>query len=180
MGAAEFSIRRATADDAALVSALAARTFTETFGHLYPAADLRHFLEHSYAPEAQRRSLEDSANAMWLLEVAGEVVGHAYAGRCTLPHPAVAPGDGELKRLYLLAQAHNRGWGGHLFQAALDWLQRDGPRTLWVGVWSENLGAQRFYARHGFDKVGDYEFPVGQTRDHEFILRRPPQVAAGG
>jgi len=44
-------------------------------------------------------------------------------------------------------------------------------------VWSENFGAQRFYARYGFSKVGTYEFPVGQVRDLEFILRRPPQAA---
>ena len=63
-------------------------------------------------------------------------------------------------------------WGGRLFQTALDWLERDGPRTIWIGVWSENLGAQRFYARHGFAKAGEYEFPVGRVRDREFILRR--------
>jgi RimJ/RimL family protein N-acetyltransferase len=62
--------------------------------------------------------------------------------------------------------------GGTLFAAALDWLLREGPRTLWIGVWSENLGAQRFYARHGFAKAGEYEFPVGRVRDREFILRR--------
>ena len=45
-------------------------------------------------------------------------------------------------------------------------------RDVWIGVWSENHGAQRLYARHGFEKVGEYEFKVGQTRDHEFILRR--------
>ena len=55
--------------------------------------------------------------------------------------------------------------------ALLDQPQR---RTLWVGVWEENFGAQRFYARAGFQHVGDYEFPVGRVRDHEFILRRQP------
>ena len=33
-------IRRAVPADAELLSALAARTFTETFGHLYPPEDL--------------------------------------------------------------------------------------------------------------------------------------------
>jgi ribosomal protein S18 acetylase RimI-like enzyme len=41
-----------------------------------------------------------------------------------------------------------------------------------VGVWSQNLGAQRFYRRYGFDKAGEYGFSVGKTVDHEFILRR--------
>jgi ribosomal protein S18 acetylase RimI-like enzyme len=48
------------------------------------------------------------------------------------------------------------------------------PPDIWIGVWSENLGAQRFYARRGFEKVGEYGFPVGKTLDHEFILRRRP------
>ena len=61
-----------------------------------------------------------------------------------------------------------------LLETALDWLERDGPRTLWIGVWSENFGAQRFYARHGFDQVGEYEFLVGKQRDREFIYRRKP------
>jgi ribosomal protein S18 acetylase RimI-like enzyme len=89
----------------------------------------------------------------------------------------VQPGDGELKRLYLIKDQQSCGWGSRLLETALTWLERNGPRTLWLGVWSENFGAQRFYARYGFSKVGTYEFPVGQVRDLEFILRRPPQAA---
>src|SRR3546814_12173765 len=43
------AIRRATPDDADTVSALATRTFVETFGHLYPAEDLQAFLANAYA-----------------------------------------------------------------------------------------------------------------------------------
>lgn len=166
------AIRRATPADAQTLSALAARTFVETFGHLYPAEDLQAFLADAYAVEKQRVILSHPDYAVWLLERDGAAIGHAAAGPCGLPHADVAPGDGELKRLYLLRAHQNGGWGGRLFAQALDWLQRDGPRTLWIGVWSENFGAQRFYARHGFGKVGEYAFPVGRVRDREFILRR--------
>lgn len=166
------AIRRATPADAATLLALASRTFVETFGHLYPAEDLQAFLADAYAVERQRTILEHPDYAVWLLEQDGEAIGHAAAGPCGLPHPEVVAGDGELKRLYLLRGHQNGGWGGKLFNTALDWLLRDGPRTLWIGVWSENLGAQRFYARHGFAKVGEYAFPVGRVRDREFILRR--------
>ena len=166
-------IRRATIDDAATLSSLAARTFTETFGHLYPRQDLEAFLAQSYAVDRQATILARPDYAVWLLEDGGTAVGHAAAGPCGLPHADVAPGDGEVKRLYVLASHQNAGWGGRLFEQAQRWLLRDGPRTLWVGVWSENTGARRFYARHGFSKVGTYEFPVGRVRDLEFILRRP-------
>ncbi|WP_411834168.1 GNAT family N-acetyltransferase [Pseudoxanthomonas mexicana] len=170
------TLRRATVDDAPVLSDLAARTFTETFGHLYPPQDLAFFLADAYAVDKQRTILAHPDYAVWLLEDDGVAVGHAAAGPCGLPHPQVAPGDGELKRLYLLKPYQNGGHGSRLFRAALDWLLRDGPRTLWIGVWSQNFGAQRFYARHGFEKVGQYLFPVGETRDDEFILRRAAHV----
>ena len=168
-------LRRATVDDAATLSALAARTFTETFGHLYPPHDLAAFLAEAYALDRQRTILAHPDYAVWLLEHAGEAVGHAAAGPCGLPHPQVGPGDGEIKRLYLLREHQGGGAGTRMMEAVMAWLLRDGPRTLWVGAWSENLGAQRFYARHGFGKVGEYIFPVGSIQDLEFILRRPAQ-----
>ena len=167
-------IRRATPDDADAVSRIATDTFVETFGHLYPPEDLAYFLLNFYSPTAQRLNLEDPDSAMWLLERAGVAIGHVYVGPCGLPHPQASPADGEIKRLYVLRQSHNGGWGARLMQTALDWLQRDGPRTLWVGVWSGNLGAQRFYARYGFERAGEYKYPVGNTLDDEFILRRLP------
>ncbi|HET6396520.1 MAG TPA: GNAT family N-acetyltransferase [Pseudoxanthomonas sp.] len=173
-------IRRAVPADAATLSSLAARTFTETFGHLYPAEDLAFFLQDAYAVEKQATILAHPDYAVWLLEDGGEAVGHAAAGPCGLPHPDARQGDGELKRLYVLAAHQGGGWGGRLFDEAERWLLRDGPRTLWIGVWSENLGAQRFYARRGFARVGSYEFPVGRVRDLEFILRRPADGAATG
>ena len=175
-----FVIRKATPDDADAMSRITTDTFVETFGHLYPPEDLAYFLLNSYSPAAQREMLERESVAMWFLEREGVPVGHACAGACGLPHPDANEADGELKRLYVLREAHNAGWGSKLFETALAWLEKDGPRTLWIGVWSENLGAQRFYARYGFHKVGEYEFPVGETRDREFILRRASSSAEAG
>ena len=77
-----YSIRRATVDDAPTLSALAARTFTETFGHLYPPQDLQAFLEEAYTVERQRVILAHPDYAVWLLELDG--------GRSAMPPPAPA------------------------------------------------------------------------------------------
>ena len=167
-----LTIRRATADDTRALSVLGASTFVDTFGHMYPDEDLQAFLQESHAPEVYGRYLADDAYAVWVVEDEGAAVGYALAGPAGLPHPELRPGDGELKRLYVVPALHGGGWGGRLFDAALEWLERDGPRTLWISVWSENVGAQRFYARRGFEKAGEYEFPVGRVRDREFMFRR--------
>ncbi len=166
------AIRRATKDDAHALSEIGGRSFVEAFGHLYGVEDLETFLQESHAVDRYARYLDDDAYALWLLEDGYDAIGYALAGPSGLPHPDVTPADGELKRLYVLAGTQSGGWGGKLFEAALNWLQRNGSRTVWISVWSENLAAQRFYERYGFENVGEYEFPVGRVRDREFMFRR--------
>ncbi|MGA0603055.1 GNAT family N-acetyltransferase [Caulobacter sp. KR2-114] len=168
----DYQIRRAVAADAETIAQLGARTFSDTFAHLYPPEDLAQFLAQSHSVARARADLADPAKALWLVETDGQAVGYALACPAKLPHPEASPEHGELDRLYMLKDHQGGGIGARLMAEVFAWLEKDGPRDLWIGVWSENLGAQRLYARHGFEKVGTYDFVVGNTRDHEFILRR--------
>ena len=168
----EPTIRRANVDDAEVLSALGARTFSETFRHLYDPEDLNAFMADVYSVEKTGRDLADPRRALWLVEEGGEAIGYALAGPCDLPHAEVTPACGELKRIYVVQGRQGGGLGRRLFAEVMDWLQSEGQRSVWIGVWSENFGAQRFYARHGFEQVGEYGFKVGRTVDREFILRR--------
>ncbi len=165
-----FEVRRATVDDAAALAELAAATFTETFGHLYPPEDLAAHLARTSTAAAWREIASDPRMASWLV---GEdpPVGFALAGYCKLPVAGLEPTAGELRQLYVRSTHQNRRLGARLVDVALAWLeQRYAP--LYIGVWSKNYGAQRFYERYGFVKVGEYGFPVGKTIDREFILKR--------
>jgi len=176
------AIRRAVPADAEALAELGASTFVETFGHLYSHQDLQAFLDESHTAAAYAKTLANPDYALWIAERPAQdgtlhAIGYAQAGPCGLPHADVRPGDGELKRLYLRQSEQNGGVGRALMDAAMEWLERDGPRPLWISVWSENIGAQRFYARHGFEFAGEYEFPVGEQRDREFMFRRLPRTA---
>ena len=167
----QITIRRAGARDADVLAEVGRDTFVETFAHLYPPEDLKAFLETAYSPRAFERYLGLDGHALWLAEAAGRAIGYAQVGPCALPHPEVTPACGELKRLYVRREAQGSGLGSRLIETSLGWLEAPG-RRLWIGVWSQNYGAQRLYARHGFEKVGDYQFQVGNTLDDEFILSR--------
>jgi GNAT superfamily N-acetyltransferase len=168
------TIRRAGPADAETLAKVGAETFTETFAHLYPAEDLQTFLAEAYSLDRTHAELADPARAAWLVEADGQAIGFATAGPCGLPHPEVTPACGELKRFYLYKAWHNGGLGRDLFDEVIAWLNTGPSRTIWIGVWSENYGAQRFYTRRGFEHVGEYGFKVGGTVDHDLILRRPP------
>jgi ribosomal protein S18 acetylase RimI-like enzyme len=167
-----ISFRRATLDDTATLAELAATTFTETFGHLYPPEDLQTFLNESHSVDAWRRTLVDTEHAIWLAVINDAPIGFIAVGACKLPIDNREPAAGEVQMLYVLATHHNLRLGSRLMDLGLEWLQAQGKTPLYVGVWSENFGAQRFYGRYGFKKVGEYGFRVGSTVDHEFILKQ--------
>jgi len=169
----EATIRRAGPADAPVLATLGAETFTETFGHLYAREDLEAYLVGSHSVEAWTRTLTDPVRAAWLATLGGATAaGFIAVGACKLPIENREPTAGEIHQLYVLARHHNLRLGSRLMDIGLEWLESQGRTPLYVGVWSENLGAQRFYRRYGFERVGEYGFPVGKTVDHEFILRK--------
>jgi ribosomal protein S18 acetylase RimI-like enzyme len=168
-----FTIRIARAEDVPALAKLAEDTFRETFveGFAvgYPQAHLAHFLTTSYAHPKVAAWIADATAQVLVAEQGGALIAYAQAGENDLPYSDAKPGDGELKRIYVRRDAQGTGLGRMLLERSLDWL---GARPILIGVWSENRKALRLYGHYGFDKVGEYEFIVGETRDREFILRR--------
>jgi hypothetical protein len=166
------TIRRATIDDADTVSSLGARTFSDTFAHLYPTEDLETFLAYAYGLERTRRDLADPDKATWLLELDDEAIGYATAGPCGLPHPDVKPerrraapdlcAEGLPGRRARRAAAEDR--------AGLAGEGRTAP-AVDRGVVRELRGAEALWPQ-GVREGRRIRFPVGETRDLEFILRR--------
>lgn len=174
-GRARPAIRLATPADAGVLAELGAATFAETFGHLYPPHDLAAFLT-SARSEAVYASLLGDPDIFVALAVEeegeGTPVGYVLAGDCKLPVRDLEPTAGEVRELYVRRSHQGRRLGTRLLEVALEWLEKRGRTPLYVGVWSENHGAQRLYGRYGFRKVGEYDFPVGEQLDREFILEQ--------
>ncbi len=158
------------------LSQLATDTFVETFGHLYPSEDLDAFLAKSYAPAQLATELADPAQFWRIVYEGDDVVAYLQCGPVGLPYPDADPArEGELKRLYVHSSQQGKGLGKMLLTIAMDWMAEIYPGTpQWIGVWSQNHKAQGLYSAYGFERVGEYQFAVGETLDDEFILRRQP------
>jgi len=166
-------LRQATLADVPELTKLARTTFVETFGHLYPPEDLSEFLSTARSEEVYSRLVSDPAVYVGVAVTGSDMpVGYVVAGPCRLPVENLEPRAGEVRELYVHSGFHNQRLGSRLLTAAIEWLEEQNRVPVYVGVWSENFRAQRLYGRFGFEKVGEYEFPVGRVRDHEFIMKR--------
>jgi len=164
--------RDATMADALALSDLARETFVATFGALYPVADLKHYIAHTYGREIQAAEIADVSMQHRLAEAGGALVGYARAGAYKLPLDNGARAAFELHRLYVVEAVKGQG----VAAALMDWTHAQartaGAADLFLGVYQGNTRAQRFYRRYGFEIVGEYLFAVGATRDPEYIMRK--------
>ncbi len=147
-------------------------TFMETFGHLYGARDRDDFLERVFGPAGLPVEFADPAYAFRIAEADGRMVAYCKLGPPYLPASDDGRSKCELRQLYILKAWQGTGIAPPMMAWALDWAERGGWQDMYLSVWSENVRAQKLYARYGFEKVGAFKFMVGNHADDEFLYRK--------
>ncbi len=164
-------LRLASAQDAAVVAAVAQESFVATFGaDTYPPADLAAFFADAMGPERYARAADDAQQWLELAEDHGTVAGYALAGPSKQDVPAEERAW-ELHQLYLASTLHGRGIADAMLTRVVGEARARGAAALYLSVWHGNHRAQRFYARHGFVEVGKLIYMVGSVEDDDRLWR---------
>ncbi|WP_342767838.1 N-acetyltransferase [Aurantiacibacter xanthus] len=167
------TLRPATPDDVESLAKLGRDSFCAAFAHLYRADNLAAFLEQAYAPAVVAGEVRDDLHRHCLAvdPASGALLGYVkirvpsyYAEYSGATNPMA------LCQLYTDPARTGMGIGAMLMDWALDEARAGGHDAVQLSVWSENYGAQRFYARYGFAKIADIHFDVGDQRDEEFLF----------
>lgn len=162
--------RPATLADAPALANLGAETFVAAFGDLYAPQDLANFLAEVHNPEAVAGEIAGDECTHRLVEDEGALVAF-----CKLRYPTKfgdyteAKNPIELGQLYALPTHTGHGIGAQLMDWALAHAREQGNDAVLLSVYAENFGAQRFYQRHGFAKIADITFKVGDHYDPEYL-----------
>lgn len=168
-----LTLRAATAADTAALSRLGSESFVAAFGDMYQPDDLAAFLEQTKSEASIAAQIADPKGPIQLATRDGQLLGYCKIGlECGWPEFARGQKAMELKQLYMDAAATGLGIGALLMDWALAECAARGADEVQLSVFSGNHGAQRFYARYGFEKVADVTFRVGRQLDHEFLFAR--------
>lgn len=168
-----FALRRAGAADAADVAGLFHRSFTATFGHLYPPQDLAAFLATCPVERFADELADPGFAAMLGEDQAGRLIGYCTIGPQQLPVPDTGRRHIVLRQLYIDAHAKGTGLAQALVSWALDEASSRGFDDILLTVFVDNRRARRLYEAFGFREIGHYPFRVGATVDDDRILARP-------
>ncbi len=168
-----WRISRCGLDRTADLQAFVERTFRETYTAYNTAEDMAKYVRESFAIEQIRTELNDAETLYLAMENDQGYVGyaklkHAEPKDITLP---TAP-NLELCRFYIDQPYHGRGLAQILMKACFEAVRGEGAHGLWLGVWSQNTRAIKYYQKEGFTKVGTQIFVLGEDPQVDDVLFR--------
>ena len=171
-------LRKATADDAGRLAALAAVTFPLACPPQSRPEDIAAHLANTLSEPNFRAYLADPEVTVLVIDADGELRGYSLLVARPTRDPEVAAVLSELpctelSKCYVHPDHHGLGASAELMHASIGAAAAAGARGLWLGVNSQNARAIRFYEKSGFRKVGTKSFQLGDTVEHDFVMERP-------
>ena len=176
-------MRRATAEDAAEAAWLAALTFplacppqasrTEMATHIAQKLTPAQFRAWAASDEHALLVYDDGTRLLgYALLILGSPEGAAEADVVRAASGREAP-DAELSKIYVQPDVQGGGVAGALMRAAVDTAAELGPGLpFWLATNEQNLRAQAFYRKSGFEVVGKRTYVVGGLPHDDVVLLR--------
>jgi GNAT superfamily N-acetyltransferase len=169
----ELNIRYGKAEDAQMLADIGAETFYDAYVPDIPAQHVADFVAAIFSPEIQSAELADPATTFLIAEIGKETAGYAMLSENASPEALAGKRAIKLPRIYLRQIFIGRGVGSALMQACIDEAERRGFEAIWLGVWNQNVRAQVFYRKWGFEQFGIEDFQFGEEIQTDLLFFRP-------
>jgi ribosomal protein S18 acetylase RimI-like enzyme len=168
-------IRLAVPADAAALATFASDVFRDTYAKTAPPADLEAHILARFCPTVLAAEIEAARCRTVIADIGGEMVAYAQlrdgdAPSCVRARIAELSTAVEVKRFYVARAWHGRGIAQELMAACLD--ATPAGRPVWLGVFASNSRAIAFYAKCGFQVVGEMTFVMGQDHQRDYVMLR--------
>jgi ribosomal protein S18 acetylase RimI-like enzyme len=170
-------VRRATSADAAELARVAAITFPLACPPSTTEQAKTDFIATVLSPAAFAGYLASPDHILLLAAVDGESAGYTMLITGEPHDPDVAAAlrvrpTIELSKVYVMPEHHGGGVARALMDASLAAAREAGAAGMWLGVNNENVRANRFYDKSGFEIVGMKKFRLGDVDEEDFVRER--------
>lgn len=147
-----------TAEDFALIQALAKRIWPYTYGTILTPEQIEYMLEWMYAPKALQSDFENGIRFFLV-----------YADGCAVGYVGYGPAENReamIHKVYLLPDQHHRGIGQAMLREALSRIRAEGYSSAILHVNRFNERAIKAYHRAGFSTRRSVVTDIG----HGFVM----------
>ncbi len=165
-------IRKATLTDLNLISVLAITTHYEAYFELDPSHDLADYCVRFFDLETVKSELENPSWTFLIAEYEGNAIGFAQLREGKKIECMEGKNAIEIQRIYVIEPMKGKKIGKALIEKCCEIGKEKGYETIWLGVWDENIEAQKFYEKIGMKNVGITDFSDGKNEFVNFVFAK--------
>lgn len=146
------------------------QTFSDAFGEANSKANFKKYLNESFNTMQLRNELRNTESSFYFVESQGDIIGYLKLNMKKAQTDQIKGGL-EIERIYISKEHQGKKIGKLLLDYALDVADYNKNKVVWLGVWSKNHSAIRFYQRHGFIEFDKHTFMLGQDKQIDLMMK---------
>lgn len=166
-----MNIRKVNIHDLESLKDLSRLTFVETYGSENTEENMRDYLGNEFSSEKLTKELTDQNVEFYFAELNGKLIGYLKLN-VGQSQTEIKDEDGlEIERIYVIKEFHGKKVGQALCNKAIELAKERNLQYVWLGVWTENPRAIRFYEKNGFVVFDKHTFMLGDDAQTDFMMK---------
>ena len=161
---------------------IACTTFIDSFAEQNEPTTFYAYVEQAFAPEQLEKELHTEGSLFYFIEYDNHIIGYFKINTNKSPSQTDRPHFyfdfsayhslemTELERIYLKKEFQGKGLAPEIMQFIEDDARQRNNQYLWLGVWSLNPKAIRYYEKCGFKTFGEHIFQIGDDAQTDYLM----------
>lgn len=162
----DIKIRKATPEDATILSELSILSFMPAHGHSSPKKDIDDYVSQNFSVANLTKELQETTSEFYLLLHNQKPIGYSKLMYDKTDEDVAIKNVTYLSRFYLLPEYYGKGFGKELFEHNIKICKSKKQQGIWLKVWVENEKAIKFYKKMGFINIGSTDFKISETHSN--------------
>lgn len=158
-----ISIVKGTPADYVLLAEIGKQTFIESHGESAKKSDIDSYVSEKYNYDFLKTQLNDENNLYHILYYNNEPAGYS---KMILNNPDLniqSKDVTKLEKIFFLKKFYHLKLGTELLNFNIDISKKNKQSGIWLFVWIKNERAIKFYTKHGFKVIANYDFRISPT-----------------
>lgn len=165
-------IRKVMCEEIETLSALATRTFSDTFARHNTPEDMQVYISSAFSIEQLGNELASPNYETYFVLVDEMPTGYIQLNFNSTEKGLEDFSTIEISRLYVLPEFFDHKLGKALMEKAIAIAEERQADYLWLGVWEHNYRAIDFYKKWVFEFFGSHVFRLGSDPQTDLLMKK--------
>ncbi len=168
----ELRILKVFPEDVHKLLKIGRQTFYDAFGPPHNTEEnIQCYLNEKFTLKQITRELEHPDSEYFFAKLNQEIVGYLKLNTKEAQTETVRGNGLEIERIYIVREYQGKRIGQFLLDKSFQEAKDKKLDFIWLGVWSQNVEAIKFYNRNGFKVFDSHSFMLGSDEQTDLIMK---------